>query len=170
MFVVYTKKIILNTAGQIPQKPKDKWDAAKQHSDDMMTQWPFLIILAMISAVILRGLWHFRLLNAERTIRADQIQLMDVVLSAPCAFFPRLHGKIINKSQLTLTEVFLKITIFDGADDQRQIIERKDHLVRIDVPPGAVKNFLEYIRIAGIRRPTGRDIFCQCDILYAKGK
>ena len=136
----------------------------------MSEEWPIVVIFAITLAVFFKGLRYFRLLGGECRIPINQIELVDLVVRAPCAFSPRLMGKIRNKStQYTLTEVVLQITVFDCRNDDCEIIGQGDELIWIKVPPGQEKKVVEYVHISNMRQPLGK-ISCQCEIICAKGR
>lgn len=135
----------------------------------MSLVWPILIIFIIILAIFFRGFHYFFLLDAERRIPVNQIELINFKVIPPCAFSHILTGRVKNRStQYTLKEMALQITGLDCVNGDCHIIGQREKVISINVPPGQAKDMVEYVDLSNMRPPLEK-ISWQYKILCAKG-
>jgi hypothetical protein len=101
----------------------------------MSLGWIILIIFLIVLAIFFRGASSLLPFGREHRISITEIELVGFRLLPPCAFSHRIAGRVINRStELTLTEMALEIILLDYADGN--IIEQRDKVIWLDVPPG----------------------------------
>jgi hypothetical protein len=134
----------------------------------MSLGWIILIIFLIVLAIFFRGASSLLPFGGEHRISITEIELVGFRLLPPCAFSHRIAGRVINRStELVLTEMALEITLLDYADGN--IIEQRDKVIWLDVPPGQARDIVEYIDLSSARQPFGT-IPWQYRIIYAKGR
>lgn len=134
----------------------------------MSLGWIILIIFLIVLAIFFRGASSLLPFGGEHRISITEIELVGFRLLPPCAFSHRIAGRVINRStELVLTEMALEITLLDYADGN--IIEQRDKIIWLDVPPGQARDIVEYVDLSSARQPFGR-IPWQYRIIYAKGR
>ena len=126
-----------------------------------------LFIFLIVLAISLRGASSFLPFGKEHKILITEIKLVGFKLLPPCAFSHRIAGKVINRStEFTLTEIALEIILLDYADGN--IIEQRDKVISLDVPPGQARDIVEYIDLSSTKQPFGT-IPWRYRIIYANG-
>ncbi|MCD4777506.1 MAG: hypothetical protein K8R12_00895 [Desulfobacterales bacterium] len=135
----------------------------------MSLGWIILIIFLIVLAIFFRGASSFLPFGGEQEHRIliTEIELVGFRLLPPCAFSHRIAGRVINRSELVLTEMALEITLLDYADGN--IIEQRDKVIWLDVPPGQARDIVEYVDLSRTRQPFGT-ISWRYRIIYAKGR
>ena len=134
----------------------------------MSLGWIILIIFLIVLAIFFRGASSLLPFGREHRISINEIELVGFRLLPPCAFSHRIVGRAINRStELTLTEMALEIILLDYADGN--IIEQRDKVIWLDVPPGQTRDIVEYVDLSSTRQPFGT-ISWRYRIIYAKGK
>ncbi len=134
----------------------------------MSLGWIILIIVVIVLAILFRGAGSFLPVGKEQKMLITEIELVGFRLLPPCAFSHRIAGKVINRStEHTLTEMALEITLLDYADGN--IIEQRDKVIWLDVPPGQARDIVEYVDLSSTRQPFGT-IPWRYRIIYAKGR
>ena len=134
----------------------------------MSLGWIILIIVVIVLAILFRGAGSFLPVGKEQKMLITEIELVGFRLLPPCAFSHRIAGKVINRStELTLTEMALEITLLDYADGN--IIEQRDKVIWLEVPPGQARDIVEYVDLSSTRQPFGT-IPWRYRIIYAKGR
>ncbi len=130
--------------------------------------WIILIIVVIVLAILFRGAGSLLPVGKEQKILITEIELVGFRLLPPCAFSHRIAGKVINRStEHTLTEMALEITLLDYADGN--IIEQRDKVIWLDVPPGQARDIVEYVDLSSTRQTFGT-IPWRYRIIYAKGR
>jgi len=133
----------------------------------MSLGWIILIIFLIVLAIFFRGASSFLPFGGEHRILITEIELVGFRLLPPCAFSHRIAGRVINRTELVLTEMALEITLLDYADGN--IIEQRDKVIWLDVPPGQARDIVEYVDLSRTRQPFGT-ISWRYRIIYAKGR
>ena len=134
----------------------------------MSLGWIILIIFLIVLAIFFRGASSLLPFGREHRISITEIELVGFRLLPPCAFSHRIVGRVINRStELTLTEMALEIIILDYADGN--IIEQRDKVIWLDVPPEQTRDIVEYVDLSSTRQPFGT-ISWRYRIIYAKGR
>jgi hypothetical protein len=134
----------------------------------MSLGWIILIIFLIVLAIFFRGASSPLPFGREHRISITEIELVGFRLLPPCAFSHRIVGRVINRStKLTLTEMALEIILLDYADGN--IIEQRDKVIWLDVPPGQARDIVEYVDLSSTRQPFGT-ISWRYRIIYAKGR
>jgi len=121
----------------------------------------------IVLAIFFRGASSFLPFGGEHRILITEIELVGFRLLPPCAFSHRIAGRVINRSEHVLTEMALEITLLDYADGN--IIEQRDKVIWLDVPPGQARDIVEYVDLSRTRQPFGT-ISWRYRIIYAKGR
>ncbi|MDL1974290.1 MAG: hypothetical protein LWX55_05840 [Deltaproteobacteria bacterium] len=130
--------------------------------------WIILIIVVIVLAILFRGAGSSLPVGKEQRMLITEIELVGFRLLPPCAFSHRIAGKVINRStEHTLTEMALEITLLDYADGN--IIEQRDKVIWLDVPPGQARDIVEYVDLSSTRQTFGT-IPWRYRIIYAKGR
>jgi len=88
---------------------------------------------------------------ARTRISPQDVELTDLELRGS-----EITGKLKNKSaKYSVSEIELRITIKDCVGDNCEIIAQSNESIWLDVPPGQVRFFEEYVSLPKRGKPTG---------------
>ena len=135
----------------------------------------FLAVIGVIAGILvcvaLVAFWVY----SERQKREDEIarsrisipevELVDLGLRGN-----ELSGKIKNKSaKYTLREMELRVTIEDCVEQDCEIVGQSNESVWVEVPPGQVRYFEEYVSLPKRGEPRGETRW-NYEVLSIKGE
>ena len=88
---------------------------------------------------------------ARTRISPQDVELIDLGLRGN-----EVTGKLKNKSaKYSVREIELRITIEDCVGDNCEVVAQSNELIWLDVPPGQVRFFEEYVSLPKRGKPTG---------------